>query len=69
MRKENGFDVIDRINIYISADKKITDLFKKFEDKIKHNTLAKNVVYNSDEKDYKEIEINKNEVKIKLEKI
>lgn len=40
MRKNNGYDVLDNINIYYDSDKDIEEAVKLFEDYIKKETLA-----------------------------
>ncbi len=68
-RKENGYEVMDNIKIYIADNDKIIDIVKKNEDFIKHETLAKEIIYNEKQLDYTEFTLNKENVNIKLEKI
>ena len=58
MRKDRGFEVLDRINLYVSNNKEVEEIVKKFEDTIKHDTLADKVVYNEDRKTAEEVSIN-----------
>ncbi|WP_234123112.1 isoleucine--tRNA ligase [Clostridium hydrogenum] len=48
MRKESGFEVSDKINLYVSGNTMLEELIKKNEDSIKKETLAIEVVYDSD---------------------
>ena len=61
MRKESGFEVSDKIHLYISGNETLESIIKKFEDQIKRDTLALEVYYNSDKAN--------NEVKINGEKL
>ena len=46
MRKDRGFEVLDRINLYVSDNEEVEKIVKKFEETIKHDTLANKVIYN-----------------------
>ncbi|MGL5243680.1 MAG: isoleucine--tRNA ligase [Sarcina sp.] len=48
MRKESGFEVADKITLYVSDNDMLLDVVKKFEDTIKKETLTEEVVYNGD---------------------
>ena len=52
MRKDRGFEVLDRINLYVSKNDMLENIVKKFEDTIKHYTLATKILYNVERKDY-----------------
>ena len=52
MRKDSGFEVMDNINLYVDGNKTLEAVVKKYEDIIKHDTLAKDVLYNVDGKEY-----------------
>jgi len=43
MRKDAGFDVMDRINVYIAGSDKLADITAKCGDTIKHDVLADNL--------------------------
>ena len=58
MRKDSGFEVMDNINIYVSGNQMLEDIIKKFEDLIKHDTLALNIFYNQEGKEYNDTPIN-----------
>ena len=58
MRKDRGFEVLDRINLYVSGNKVVEEIVKKFEDTIKHDTLADSVIYNQERKTAEEVSIN-----------
>ncbi len=59
MRKDRGFEVLDRINLYVKDEKgEVEKVIKKFEDTIKHDTLADKVVYNEKRENYAETPIN-----------
>ena len=69
MRKEKGFEVLDNINIYVSENENVEKVIKKYEDIIKHDTLAISILYNEERNDYVDININGENVKIIVEKI
>ena len=67
MRKDSGFEVMDNINLYVSGNEMLENVVKKFEDTIKHDTLAKNVFYNEPNKEYQDVSINGETLKIFVE--
>ena len=67
MRKEIGFEVMDNINLYVSGNEELEKVVKKYEDIIKHDTLAKNVLYNKENKEYVETPINGEKLNIFVE--
>ena len=58
MRKDSGFEVMDNINLYVGGNETLEAVVKKYEDVIKHDTLAKDILYNADGKDYVQTPIN-----------
>lgn len=48
MRKESGFQVADRINLYAAGNELLEGVIKKFEDIIKRETLTVDVVFGSE---------------------
>lgn len=48
MRKDKGFEVADRINLYVSNNDMLIDVIKKFEQTIKKETLTCEVLYNQE---------------------
>ena len=48
MRKESGFEVADRINLYVAGNEMLQAVVKKFEDIIKKETLTVDVVFGSE---------------------
>ena len=68
MRKDRGFQVLDRIKLYISGNKEVEKIVKKFEDTIKHDTLAKEIVYNEERKTAEEVSINGEKTMMDVEK-
>ena len=67
MRKDSGFEVMDNINLYVSGNEMLENVVKKFEDTIKHDTLAKNVLYNEPNKEYQDVSINGENLKLFVE--
>ncbi|SFB15216.1 isoleucine--tRNA ligase [Clostridium frigidicarnis] len=57
MRKESGFEVADKINLYFGDNDELINIVKKFEDNIKRETLTVTVRYN-EEISYNECSIN-----------
>ena len=46
MRKDKGFEVLDKINLYVSGNDMLEEVVKKYADEIKRETLALNIEYN-----------------------
>lgn len=67
MRKEKDFEVLDNINLYVSDNKKLEAIIMKFEDTIKHDTLAKKVIYDEKRSSYTQTKINDEVLKIDVE--
>ena len=67
MRKDSGFEVLDRINLYVADNKMLEKVIEKFADTIKKDTLAENIFYNEVRKNYKECKINGELLKIDIE--
>ena len=67
LRKNSGFDIADRINIYYSSDEEYTNRIKEFISFIKDETLCINLVKDNNIKD-NEVDINEYKVYFKLEK-
>ena len=67
MRKDSGFEVMDNINLYVGGNETLEAVVKKYEDVIKHDTLAKDVLYNVDGKEYVQTPINGENLNIFVE--
>ncbi|MDR3598669.1 isoleucine--tRNA ligase [Clostridium sp.] len=57
MRKDKGFEVADKINLYVANNDMLLEVIKKFEETIKKETLTSEVTYNK-EVEYSETVIN-----------
>ena len=68
MRKDKGFEVLDKINLYISGNKMLEEVIKQNEEIIKHDTLALKIIYNEERKDYTETNINGEKLNIDVER-
>ncbi|NFL55227.1 isoleucine--tRNA ligase [Clostridium botulinum] len=66
MRKESGFEVADKINLYVSGNNTLNAIVKKYEDEIKVETLSVKVMYDEN-KDYIECKINGKNYNIAME--
>ena len=67
MRKDSGFEVMDNINLYVGGNETLEAVVKKYEDIIKHDTLAKDILYNVDGKEYVSTPINGENLNIFVE--
>ena len=67
MRKDSGFEVLDRINLFVADNKMLEQVIKKFADTIKKDTLAENIFYNEKRDNYVECKINGELLKIDVE--
>ncbi|WP_035294282.1 isoleucine--tRNA ligase [Clostridium sp. KNHs214] len=65
MRKDSGFEVADKIKLYVSGNAALEAVVKKFEDSIKKETLAVEVLYNA-EAEYTDMKINGEEFKMSM---
>ncbi|GKX68658.1 isoleucine--tRNA ligase [Inconstantimicrobium mannanitabidum] len=57
LRKESGFEVLDKINLYVANNDMLLDVIKRNEDTIKKETLTDNIFY-GEEATYFEFSIN-----------
>ncbi len=67
LRKNNNFEILDRINIYYHSDKEVEGAIKSFDEYIKNETLAVNIIISND--DLETIDLNGHNVGIKVEKV
>ena len=67
MRKDSGFEVLDRINLYITGNTMLEEVIKKYEKDIKKDTLADHIYYGEDRKNYTETTINGEKLKVDVE--
>ena len=58
MRKDKGFEVLDNINLYVAGSEELEAVIKENEELIKHDTLAKKVVYHEERDNYTTTNIN-----------
>ncbi len=68
MRKETGFEVSDKINLYFAGNEVLENVIRKFENQIKKDTLALTVAYNSD-KAINEVKINGEKLLLHVERV
>ncbi len=54
MRKDAGYDVIDRVNVFVKGDKKLIEFVNKFSDYISNEVLAESIKENSDVDGFKQ---------------
>lgn len=69
MRKEAGFEVMDRITVHVTGNDKIAELMNKKADDIKGAVLAESIVADSASGYSKEWNINGEDVTLSVEKI
>ena len=67
LRKDKGFEVMDKIILYVNGNEVVENLVKKSEEQIKEETLAKEVRYNVTRDSYTEVSINGKNVNIDAE--
>lgn len=66
MRKDSGFEVTDKIHLYVSGNSMLEEIVKGFADYIQHETLANNIVYDA-EREYTECNINGEKLNMAVE--
>ena len=69
MRKDSGFEVMDHINVYVSGNDKIADIFNRNDEYIKSQVLADDIVIGKAVSASAEMNINGEMVNIGVEKI
>ena len=67
MRKDSGFEVLDRINLYVAGNEMLEEVIKKFAEQIQKDTLANNIFYNEERTNYTETSINGEKLNIDVE--
>ena len=68
MRKDKGFEVADKIKLYVAGNDMLLDIVKKYAEVIKKETLTQEIVYN-EEVDYSDTVINGENLKMNVEVI
>ena len=58
MRKDKGFEVLDKINLYVSGNEMLENVIRTNDELIKHDTLTLDIVYGIERQDYVETNIN-----------
>lgn len=58
MRKDKGFEVLDKINLYVYGNEMLENVIRANSELIKHDTLTLDIIYEKDTKDYTETNIN-----------
>ena len=69
MRKDSGFEVLDRINLYVSGNEMLEKVIEKFASQIQKDTLANNIFYNEERANYVETSINGEKLQLDVEKV
>ena len=69
MRKDKGFEVLDNIKLYVSGNSMLEELIKENDELIKHETLAKEIIYDLSKEGYTDTNINGETLKIDVEVI
>ena len=67
MRKDKGFEVLDKINLYVSGNDMLEEVVKKYADEIKRETLALNIEYNGKRDTYTDTNINGEHMNLDVE--
>jgi isoleucyl-tRNA synthetase len=69
MRKDSGFEVMDRIKLYIDGNDKLAEIIKKNEAAIAGKVLANEVIYNTKNDQSKEWNINGEKISLGVERV
>lgn len=67
MRKDSGFEVLDRIHLYLAGNEKLEGIVKKYEEQLKTDTLSNHIYYNAERNDYTETTVNGENLKMAVE--
>lgn len=68
MRKESGFEVADKINLYVSGTEELIAVINKYQDKIKKETLSIDIAFGED-KVYTDCNINGKNLMVSVERV
>ena len=68
MRKEAGFEVMDKINIYVDKNDKVIEILQRNKEEITSEVLANEVIFGKINGYYKEWNINGENVELGVEK-
>ena len=69
MRKDKGFEVLDKINLYVAENAMLEEIVKKYENEIMKETLTEKVLYNENRDTYTEVTINGEKMMLDVEVI
>ncbi len=69
LRKDKGFEVSDKINIYFGDCGLLFDVISKYGDNIKKETLTTNIYFNEDNIDYINLNINGEILEVDVSKV
>ena len=67
MRKDSGFEVLDRITLYVTGNEMLERVIEKNKEQIMKDTLTNEIVYGAS-KEYTDVSINGEELKITVER-
>ena len=67
MRKDRGFEVLDRINLYFANNDNLKTTIEKYKEQIMKDTLSDNIFYNEERENYVETKINDETINIDVE--
>ena len=67
MRKDSGFEVLDRITLYVTGNDMLEEIIEKNKEQIMKDTLTNEIVYGNS-KEYTEVSINGENLKIAVER-
>ena len=68
MRKDSGFEVADKIKLYVAGNEMLEGVINKFADTIKKETLTQEIAFN-EEYNYNETVINGEKLNMAVEVI
>ena len=68
MRKEAGFEVMDKIALYVDKNEAVSDIIQKNREEIQSEVLANNVIFGKINGYHKEWNINGENVELGVEK-
>ena len=68
MRKESGFEVADKIRLFVAGNEMLQNVITKFEEQIKRDTLSVEVIYN-EKREYNAVKINGEDLELAVEKV
>lgn len=68
LRKDSGYEVTDRINIFFNCDENVKNAIENLSDYIKNETLSETIEFTKSDDSFNKVDLIDKDIKIKIEK-